>query len=115
MPQIGFQVGGVQAIGSVLMPWMNGDSNVQFLEHDADLTTSQIGAQAHQVVCSARAAHRAGTVAAMFGVRGTPPRKLLPATPSFADGTKIAARIRAVGDLIETRARSKADERALAV
>jgi hypothetical protein len=28
MPQIGFQVGGVQAIGSVLMPWMNGDSNV---------------------------------------------------------------------------------------
>jgi hypothetical protein len=29
MPQIGFQVGGVQAIGSVLMPWMNGDSNVR--------------------------------------------------------------------------------------
>jgi hypothetical protein len=28
MPQIGFQVGGVQAIGSVLMPWMNDDSNV---------------------------------------------------------------------------------------
>jgi hypothetical protein len=28
MPQIGFQVGGVEAIGSVLMPWMNGDSTM---------------------------------------------------------------------------------------